>query len=226
MVGIACTCCANQTNDAGMLGANRQCVNARMSTELRSKAGQLGTVSATYAAVAPRLRARLVYPCPSIARPTMSKSRPDRTTQHFVMRSVAEAAREASVPEADIRHWIDEGHLPAVRVGRATLVNVLAVQSLALRMQRQPTPADGDWSGRFRRGSALVRGLGTVNVLAGAAGLSVFGGFGPSALNAPWWLVLCLANMVVGVALVSGLPWKARGPRRLPFPSPNPGSRR
>jgi len=143
----------------------------------------------------------------------MSKSKPNATTQHFVMRSVAEAARETSVPEAAIRRWIDEGHLPAVRIGYATLVDVLAVQSLALRMPWGPTPADGDWSAQYRRGSTLLRALSTANVLAGAAGLSVFSGFGPSALKSPWWLMLCLANMVVGLAHLSRLLREGRGTR-------------
>ena len=93
----------------------------------------------------------------------MPKARSDGTTQHFVMRSVAEAARETGVPEDTIRAWIDGGHLFAKRVGRTTLVNLLAVQSLSLRPPGERVPPDGDWSRDYRSNPSWVRVLGGAN---------------------------------------------------------------
>src|SRR5688572_2033637 len=122
----------------------------------------------------------------------MSRSKPNATTQHYVMRSVAEAARETGIPDETIHLWIDEGHLPAQQIGRARLVNLLAVQSLGLRPPVERVPPDGDWSRHYRRDRSWLRMLGAANAFAGAAGLSVFAGFGPGELRTWWWPLLCL----------------------------------
>ncbi len=145
----------------------------------------------------------------------MPKARSDGTTQHFVMRSVGEAARESGVPEDTIRAWIDGGHLFAKPVGRTTLVNLLAVQSLSLRPPGERVPPDGDWSRDYRSNQSWVRVLGGANVLAGVAGLSVFAGIGPGELRTVWWLLLCLGSLAVGFAECNGLPTDRR-PNRWP----------
>lgn len=139
----------------------------------------------------------------------MPTSKPDATTQHFVMRSIAEAARETAVPEESIRRWIDEGHLPAQRFGRTTLVNVLAVQSLSIRPPPPPGPPGEDWSSLYRRHRPWLRILAATNILAGAASLSVFAGLGPGGLRTAWWFGLCLGSLLVGVA-----EWLGSAPRR------------
>ena len=126
------------------------------------------------------------------------------------MRSVAEAARETGVPEDTIRAWIDEGHLFAKQIGRATLVNLLAVQSLSLRPPAVQTPPDGDWSHSYGRNRFWLRVLGGANVLAGVAGLSVFAGIGPDGLRNPWWLVGCLLSLAVGLGELVGRPRNRR----------------
>jgi excisionase family DNA binding protein len=121
------------------------------------------------------------------------------------MRSVAEAARESGIPEETIRAWIDGGHLPAQQIGRTTLVNLLAVQSLGLRPPAERVPPDRDWSRYYRRNRSGLRLLGAANVLAGAAGLLVFAGLGPDDLRTGWWLLLCLGSLAVGVVEWYGL---------------------
>lgn len=145
----------------------------------------------------------------------MPKARSDGTTQHFVMRSVAEAARESGVPEESIRRWIDGGHLFAKQIGRTTLVNLLAVQSLGLRPPGEPVPPEGDWSRSYRRDRSWLRVLGGANVLAGVANLAVFAGIGPDHLRTEWWLLLCLLSIAVGVVEV-------REPRANRRPAPWP----
>ncbi len=139
----------------------------------------------------------------------MSGSRPNATTQHFVMRSVAEAAQETGVPEATIQAWIEEGHLPAARIGRTDLVDVLAVQSLSLRPPRDVAPADRDWFPNYLRGRPWLRALGTANILGGAGGMVVFAGVEPDDLRTGWWLALCLANILVALVEAFGLRWGA-----------------
>jgi excisionase family DNA binding protein len=145
----------------------------------------------------------------------MSRSRPNATTQHYVMRSVAEAAKETGIAEEAIRAWIEGGHLSAQQFGRTTLVNLLAVQSLGLRPPAERVAPDRGWSRYYRRIPAWLRALGAANVLAGTAGLAVFAGFGPGDLRTAWWLLLCLGNLGVGAAEWRGLPQRRR-PARWP----------
>jgi purine-cytosine permease-like protein len=131
-------------------------------------------------------------------------SKPNGTTQHFIMRSVAEASQETLVPEATISHWIAEGVLPSVQTGRTTMVNVLTVQSLSIYLPVTSGPLDGDWSRFYRRHVPWHRALGITNVLAGAASLVVVIGIGPDDLRTAWWLGLCLLSMLVGIVELLG----------------------
>ena len=142
----------------------------------------------------------------------MSRSRPNATTQHFVMRTLPEAAQETGVPERTIQAWIDEGALSAVVLGRTAMVDVLAVQSLSLRPPGESAAADRDWSPFYRRRVPWLRALGAANILGGAGGMAVFAGVGPDGLRTDWWLVLCLANILVG--LVESF-WLRRRPAQL-----------
>jgi excisionase family DNA binding protein len=137
----------------------------------------------------------------------MSRSKPNASTQHFVMRSVGEAAKEIGIPEETIHGWIDQGHLPAQQIGRTTLVNLLAVQSLSLRPPGERFPPDRDWSRYYRRDRPWLWVLGGANVFAGVTGLAVFVGLGPGGLRAAWWLVLCLLSVAVGAVEIGGLPF-------------------
>jgi excisionase family DNA binding protein len=142
-------------------------------------------------------------------------SKPNGTTQHFIMRSVTEASRETLVPEATIYQWIAEGVLPSVQTGRTTMVNILTVQSLSLYLPVTPGPRDWDWSRFYQRRVPYRHALGIANVLAGAASLVVFLGIGPDDLRTGWWLGLCLLSIVVGIVdCVLGSRPRAVGPRR------------